>query len=281
MKLNMFPEAVYYYYKNWEEFNMEKHKHIAIEIMYVIRGKCTVEVDDEIIELKERQYIFMNPNVLHRLIVNKKNACQMLNIEFEWKDDKNHITNVQTLMKRDERLMEMFFSDETYFVLRDADQVYFTLKSLVLELGAKTNKNDLMIDILFVQLFISIAENKREQMEHSSELNKYSIDKVVSYIHENYDYDIGVEELAQLVHLHPNYLHRVFKQEMDMTINKYITKVRIEKAKELLENSDISVTNIANYVGINSSQYFSSIFKKHTGLSPVAYRKYFHDIISS
>ncbi|QGH36221.1 helix-turn-helix domain-containing protein [Gracilibacillus salitolerans] len=280
MELNTFPESVYYYYKEWQEYNMNIHKHPAIEIMYVIKGKCKVEIDNQIVELRKNQYIFIHSNVPHRLIVEKKYPCRMLNVEFEWRKDRNHFTNVHTLMKHDERLMEMFLDDENYFVLKDVDNVYNHLRSLVLELDHKVPGNELIIDILLIQLLTSVAKNRTDQKEHINEANEYFINQVLAFIHENYDYEIKVQDLAKVVHLHPSYLHRIFKQTMKITINEYITKVRIDKAKMLLVNTDIPVTEISNYVGINTSQYFSNIFKKYTGLSPSKYREYFQDFKS-
>ncbi|MFD1387339.1 helix-turn-helix domain-containing protein [Oceanobacillus oncorhynchi subsp. oncorhynchi] len=273
MKENTFPEAVYYYFKEWQEYNMEIHKHKAIEIMYVIKGKCAIEIDNTMVELRKQQYIFIYGNVPHRLIVEKKSPCRMLNVEFEWKENTKHFTSIHNLMKHDQSLKEMLTASEDYFILKDNGHIYGHLSSLVLELDLQNSDNRLQIDMLFIQLLLSVAKSRKEQMQQIGQSNEWVIHQVLTYIHENYDYEIRTCDLAKLVHLHPSYLHRIFKKMMKITINGYITKVRMEKAKMLLTKTDIPVTEIANYVGINTSQYFSNLFKIYTTFTPSQYRK--------
>lgn len=60
---------------------------------------------------------------------------------------------------------------------------------------------------------------------------------------------------------------------MGCTIIEYLTKIRIEKAKMLITQTDIPITKVASFIGMNSSQYFSKVFKKHIGITPSALRK--------
>ncbi|GAB2553878.1 AraC family transcriptional regulator [Gracilibacillus alcaliphilus] len=273
MKGNTFPEAVYYYFKEWQEFEMAPHRHTAIEIMYVINGTCKIEIDGRIVDLRQQQYIFIYGNVPHRLIIEKNKPCRMLNIEFEWKDAAAHFTDMDTLISYDHRLMDMLTAEEDFFVLKDSSHVYNQLRSLVLELDLHADDNKLPIDILFIQLLTTIAKSRNEQKQQIDETNEWMIHQVLAYIHENYDTEIKVQDLADIVHLHPSYLHRVFKQALGVTINDYMNNLRIEKAKMLLTKTDIPVTEIASYVGINTSQYFSNMFKAATRLTPSQYRK--------
>ena len=95
----------------------------------------------------------------------------------------------------------------------------------------------------------------------------------VEYIHHHYDCDIQVKEIAAAVSLHPGYLHRIFKAGMGCTMMDYLMRLRMEKARMLLEQTDIPVIDICSYVGVNSRQYFSTLFKRYTGVTPKAYRQ--------
>jgi len=268
--MSQFVEAVAYYYKRWHEFEMNLHQHKAMEIMYVINGKCKIEIEDRLIEMRSGQYIYIQSNVKHRLIVAKNNPCRMLNIEFIEKNDNQlskdvYYTNLKALLDQDHQ----------YFILKDDETVYFTLRRLVLELDHQSKENQLLIDNLMLQLLLWIDRARKEHHEHA---DNFYIKEVLTYIHEHYDTEIKVEDLAHVTHLHPSYLHRIFKMTLNKTINEYITKVRIDKAKMLLMNTEIPVTDISNFVGINTSQYFSSLFKKETGLSPSAFRAHSQEI---
>ena len=100
------------------------------------------------------------------------------------------------------------------------------------------------------------------------------VDIVEDYIYTNYMNSITIDEIAQMVYTTPTYLCYKFKKARGVTINEYITGVRIKAAKKILsENSGIRIADVANCVGYNDAVYFSRLFKKHTGLNPNEWRK--------
>ncbi|WP_054636585.1 response regulator [Thalassobacillus sp. C254] len=99
------------------------------------------------------------------------------------------------------------------------------------------------------------------------------IEKINSYIKSNIDEKLTLEQLARVVHLHPQYISRLFKQEMGMTFTDFITKKRIEKSKELLVKSKKNITEISELCGFSDPNYFSRVFRKMEGEPPMQYRK--------
>ncbi|HBF14863.1 MAG TPA: hypothetical protein DDW30_04120 [Clostridiales bacterium] len=91
-------------------------------------------------------------------------------------------------------------------------------------------------------------------------------------INERYAEDLSLHTLAEEVHLNPTYFHRVFRAACGMTPLAYLTEVRISHAKFLLRNTDRSVTEIAGQCGFSSYNYFCTVFRKATGLSPSTFR---------
>ncbi len=106
-------------------------------------------------------------------------------------------------------------------------------------------------------------------------LDKYSpvIRKVLEYVNANYTTTILIHHLSKKCKISPEYLARLFKKELGSTPTEYITALRTKKAAELLKNSNLSVTDIAEYVGYSDSNYFVKVFKKHYGLTPSAFRR--------
>ncbi len=97
------------------------------------------------------------------------------------------------------------------------------------------------------------------------------IEKAKDYIKDNYsDSELSLEAVAKYVGMSISYFSNNFKQEMKMTFVDYLTSVRIDKAKELLKKGYKSY-EVSDMVGYNNPTYFSTVFKRVTGVTPSKY----------
>ena len=93
------------------------------------------------------------------------------------------------------------------------------------------------------------------------------------YIQQHYaDSALGVEQLAEMLGYSSSYFSRIFKNITGYYVNDYIRQVRIVKAQEMLTDTEMTVNEIAEATGFTTANYFYSIFKKETGMTPAAYR---------
>jgi two-component system response regulator YesN len=93
------------------------------------------------------------------------------------------------------------------------------------------------------------------------------------YIEQHYaEPDLSLNDVAAQANLSASHFSAVFSQETDQTFKEYLTEIRIRKAKELLRMTTLRSADIAYQVGYNDPHYFSSVFKKKTGLSPMEFR---------
>lgn len=99
------------------------------------------------------------------------------------------------------------------------------------------------------------------------------IDTITSYIKMNYSKPITLDDVAKNSFISKVYLCQYIKKCTNMTFNEYITHVRIEKAKELLANTDLKIHQICENIGYKTTAHFAKIFKANTGLTPSEYKK--------
>ncbi|SDD01645.1 AraC-type DNA-binding protein [Paenibacillus sp. UNCCL117] len=272
------PRVRAYYFKQWISFQMAFHQHADTEIMYIISGHCRVDLQQgkhiERVLLKKGEFILLNADIPHRLIVEDGLPCRMLNIEFRFEPCRpdDPFPSVRLLSAQDEPLGRLLAAGLAHIVLRDPDEVYHLLKSLVLELDGKDKNSRLLIRLQMMQLLIRIARLQRSAEDSRQPHADYYIRQCVEFMHHNYDRDIRVKDIAAAVSLHPGYLHRIFRTQTGRSLTGYLTDLRIEKAKMLL-HTDIPILDVADYVGVGSRQYFHSLFKKQTGLTPTEFRR--------
>jgi AraC-like DNA-binding protein len=270
------PKVAAYYYREWENYHMIFHRHDQVEIMYVIKGKCTVETTDQAFSLTKGDFILLDAGEAHRLMVEEGSPCRMLNIEFQFAAKNNPCPSLRDLYQTVPGFPELLSSARPYIVLKDPDEIYPSLKNLIMELDRKhqgQQGQDVMIHLLLCQILLGISRLNQDAQGRESLTGSIHIRRAVSYLHQHYDQDIKISRLASMLHIQEGYLYRIFRKHMGVTPNEYLTRLRMEKAEMLLARTDIPIIEISGYVGINSRQYFAFLFKKHTSMTPSEYRK--------
>ncbi|WP_040952231.1 AraC family transcriptional regulator [Gorillibacterium massiliense] len=270
------PRVHAYYFKQVNEQAMSFHHHESTEIMYMISGVCRIDIESgkdlDSLHLKKGEFILLDANVSHRIAMEEDIPCRMLNVEFGFERRPGAIPAIKDLI-RERAFTDLLAVPFTYSVLRDPDEVYHVLKSLVLELDGTGTDSGMLVQLLFGQLLLRVARLKAEASEGGMPLAELYVKRSLEFLRQNYDRDdIRVKEVAAAVSVHPGYLQRIFKAQTGKTITEQLTELRMEKAKILLRQTDIPVSDISGYVGVASRQYFHQLFKKYTGLTPVEYR---------
>ncbi|WP_055665671.1 response regulator transcription factor [Desnuesiella massiliensis] len=112
-----------------------------------------------------------------------------------------------------------------------------------------------------------------ELKEFSIETQDSGIEKALEYIKQHYHEDISLNDVAKTAYLSESYLSRKIKKILGIGFSEYITKLRMEKAKEYFRDPNIKVTEVASKLGYPDYRYFSHIFKKYTGYTPSEFSK--------
>ncbi|NHN34481.1 AraC family transcriptional regulator [Paenibacillus agricola] len=121
-------------------------------------------------------------------------------------------------------------------------------------------------DRTYVELAIKRIRDEREQRTWSV------LDSAITFIKGKFQEDLSLEDVAEHVHLNPHYFSKVFKQQTGETFIDYVTRLRIERAKEFIRDGQFSLKEVCYLVGYKDPNYFSRVFKKVTGLTPTDYR---------
>ena len=125
-------------------------------------------------------------------------------------------------------------------------------------------------DIRYQQMFFGILALLQVQPVRDKS-NKLA-DDVMRYLLQNFDRGITLEQMADSLNFHQAYIIRAFKKEYGMTPIEMLNHIRIGKAQQMLENTQMSTAEIAVKVGYSTPSYFARVFKKTVGLTPQAYR---------
>lgn len=164
-------------------------------------------------------------------------------------------------------------------------RVFAILNQYMNSMGDMSNKRSTDVEWHDISTMITLDELERfiiqnidqyfTLLQEQYEVGSIAI-KVKQIIHANYDdFYLNVDGISEKLNVTNTYMSVVFKKEIGITINKYITKYRIEKAKDKLRDTSDKIELVANSVGYNDSDYFSKVFKRYVLCTPSEYRKKF------
>lgn len=119
------------------------------------------------------------------------------------------------------------------------------------------------------KLFESILRHRlfQKQQFHPS------VKAGIEFIHKHYEKNITLDEVCHYLSLNKSYFCSIFKLDTGMTFSHFLNRVRVEKSKQYLKDKEHSILEVSLAVGFNNHNYYSSTFKKLTGMTPANYRQ--------
>ena len=223
-------------------------------LLILIEGSFDVYLNGKIVPISEGDAIIFPPN--ERFIYSKS---QEENVYYLW----THFTGsyAECLIKKLGLPLNSIIKNADCAQAVSAFENAFEL----------TLKNSSFIDselsVFINNLLINIAKSLK------SESSEKHIAKSLTIINESFSSDIAIAELANAENLSVSRYNYVFKKSMGVSPLKYITSLRMSKAKYLLKNTDLTVSQIANECGYSDSHFFHRIFKNENEMTPKQYRE--------
>ncbi|MFZ3577161.1 response regulator [Virgibacillus sp. DJP39] len=164
-----------------------------------------------------------------------------------------------------------FKENASLFTAMEKENLYIEIKNLVTKKGIAIPENSIasLKSIRDWETFINICCIRINEYYQSRQY----IEQAKRYIENNYNTTITLEETATHVNLSANYFSNLFKQEIGETFIDYVTKIRLSRAKELMEEHSYSLKEISYMVGYKDPNYFSRVFKKHFNDSPKRFQQ--------
>ncbi len=262
--------------KRESNFNMmTKHFHNEYEIYYLMSGERYYFIEKQTYYIKKGSLVIIDRNQIHKTIMANTTyhdrvlmliAEEALEAIFRLYDN----IDIRSFFAKNSGVIELNEIGQSY--------VENLLAEVETELREKHTGFEFAIKAKLAQLIIfayrcKTGENVTMQADTSQSEKYKKINEIAEYITHNYYSNISLADIAQRFYISKSYLSRIYKEVTGFTVNEYINVIRTKKAQHMLENTNYSITRIAELIGYDSITYFEKVFKKYIELSPLKYRK--------
>lgn len=258
----------------YDGWNIKPRKIKDYEIILIVQGEMEFKVGDERLVIKEKEYIFLLPDVEHTMIRATTN-CNYYYVHFDAGAVSPVSQDIGAIMN-DSTSRGSAYLYQTAKLAMEFDSLVKIFNEMPQVKRMFPNAKSLALSGLVLELLAIITETTlvSEGIKGNSqkELNAMMIEAVY-LIHHNLGAKMSVEDLAQVFDVTPQYFIRKFKEEMGVTPLQYINYWKIEQAKNMIRMDSASFEQICYQLHWETPHYFSKIFKKMTGMTPGQYKK--------
>ncbi len=267
------PFSTYHIENAGRSFQIPVHWHDEFEIIYVRSGFLTVSISGESYIGKTGEAFVVSPGNLH-LMGSQSGTVDYYTFLFPLK-----YISFRTDDMLDEKLLEPLNSGHLMICPRVKDTAKELCEQLIEIYEAKNDESESKITtqvrtkIILLQFILEMW--KKGFVIENDTSGRNTVEKeMVSYIQQNFTGKISLREFGEQFHLSEKYISRYFKEHFHITLSQYVTYLRLEHAKQLLQDTDIPVTDVAMQSGYQNVSYFIRSFQKAYAVSPLKYRNH-------
>ena len=253
------------------------HSHDYFELFYVLTGSCRHTINNVTSILKEGTLFFIAPNTNHSIGVFDDNSIVM-NILIRknfFKDFFLSTISVENIIS--EFFLSNIFSQkkiESLIFYNIGDELKSIIKKMLEEQNSSSDYYSYILNHLLALFFFNLLRSNKNYCDIKiiSKLDNDRAIKMLAYIYDNYN-QVSLESLSSTFNYSIEHCSRIIKKELGKTFSTLVQEIRLNKAKDYLLHTPMSVEAICYEVGYDSLSSFQRLFKKHYKLTPGLYRE--------
>ncbi len=271
-----FPFIVYHSVLPKDMRGFPLHWHEEMEIIYVIEGNINITIQNNEYTVHKNEIALIAPESIHSIRQHNDEHAVYFNILFRF----------SMLSGGEEAICKKKYLDPIYerkFImpeyLDDSNPIKSELEPLINNLTdinwPDGNKNELLIKARLLEIMHIIKNHCKKAQgdeKNANEVNR-KIKKSLIYLETNYHENITIAQIAKVSNFSESYFSKLFRQLTGSSFTRYLKDYRLERAAQMLRNSDSRVSDVAFLVGFNNLSYFTRAFKTKYKINPKAYKE--------
>lgn len=246
------------------------HIHPYYEIFYLINGDCTFFIDHNIYKLNRGDLVIVPIGEIHKSTYPETGYSERFVVSFR----ENNLGWINEILGE-----EMVKQSLNMGVISIPDKRRDYVESLMYKMLFESEGQDILspafikTGLIELLLFIIRCRRYEENVIKEIDVDNQLMQEIATYIYDNYDKRISLDDMSRKFHISRSYLSKKFKAITGFGFKEYLINVRIKNACAMLLETNKSITDIAFECGFNDSNYFGDAFRHVKGVSPNKYRK--------
>ena len=268
---------------DWAREENHQHKHDYVEAFYLAKGSAVQNIGKKSYQVREGDFWIMNTSVAHSIVLREPEAL-IMNILISEKCYQRAVSQVVDAKNPLYHfLMNEIYEDEKrpeFLCYRISEDILEEdLYRLLLEEEAERPFMQQLKENILTNIFLQLSRMKLLQAERCKR-KKRSLDifQVMDYISQNYNH-VTLNDLAQQFYYSPAYLSRFLREQTGLNFRQMICKMKMEKAREMLANTDWTIEQISESMNYTNRKHFEKSFVELFGQTPSQYRKGLGDMV--
>lgn len=246
------------------------------ELEFFTESEGSMFIDDKNYVIKKGDIVFRKPGQYTQGIM--PYCCYLICFDLTGKTDKNQEDyDFYTKQDYQDYYVNPIIEAIPPVFHPSSEEHYHRLFEAVLNEYLNPNEySNLLLKTRVLEILCRIFKDVQDSMADKAipfSSHYTTVKKAMDYLEKNYTEKINLMKLSKQTGFSPNYLHKVFTETMEFTPNEYLTRLRLNKAKELLVKTSIPIYEAALQCGFENVPYFSYVFKKNMGMSPAEFRR--------
>lgn len=233
----------------------------------VLKGNFTYIVNGQEVQVSEGDALLLPPGTDRGRLFHK-DAADHIVFNFKLKKENELTSHILFKNAVDSYIRNLLDSHPCkYYNDLSHNYNFYIKKSLIIDNSRELAKTKAILHNHLNAILITLFDTLNPQTQ-----NRY-VNSILKYINDNITTPLSLTDVCQAVHLSKEYVARVFKKEMGITVTEYIIQQKLNLAKDMLSSDEISLKDISEKLGYQDYNYFSRLFKRYYGISPIKMKK--------
>ena len=261
-----------HYFEYTKDFAYSGEMHNFWELVYADKKNLLITAGAKEVELEAGQIYIHKPNEFHNIRCDGKRAANSVIISFDC-DSPELFSVAGQVLTADEGERKCIGN-----VVKEASSAFSTrLSDPYISVMEKAEDSDFcceqLIRLNIEMLLISLIRSNKNKKPLAIKKNSTILAEITDYLSENVEKKVIFQDVVKKFNLSPSVLKKIFREQVGCGVMDYFTRLKIDRAKEMIREEKYNFTEISERLEFNNSQYFTTVFKRVSGMTPSEYAK--------